>query len=113
MVRFWPTISNRATHRGGRPLIALADEKQLWVEAHLPANLADTGAGTKAEVVVGDVRVKAAVSQEAHTIDPVTRTRTVRLLMDNPEHRLHPGQFAEVFSASKRKSRCWRCPKAP
>ncbi|MCB2026614.1 MAG: efflux RND transporter periplasmic adaptor subunit [Ottowia sp.] len=82
----------------GAPLIALADEKQLWVEAHLPANLSLTlGAGTKAEVVVGDVRVKAAVSQEAHTIDPVTRTRTVRLLMDNPEHRLHPGQFAEVF----------------
>ena len=82
----------------GAPLIALADEKQLWVEAHLPANLSLTlGEGTKAEVVVGDVRVKAAVSQEAHTIDPVTRTRTVRLLMDNPEHRLHPGQFAEVF----------------
>jgi cobalt-zinc-cadmium efflux system membrane fusion protein len=82
----------------GAPLIALADEKQLWVEAHLPANLTLTlGAGTQAEVVTGDVRVMATVSQEAHTIDPVTRTRTVRLLMDNPEHRLHPGQFAEVF----------------
>lgn len=82
----------------GAPLIALADEKQLWVEAHLPADLTLTlGAGTQAEVVTGDVRVKARVSQEAHTIDPVTRTRTVRLLVDNPEHRLHPGQFAEVF----------------
>lgn len=82
----------------GAPLIALADEKQLWVEAHLPADLTLTlGAGTQAEVVTGDVRVKARVTQEAHTIDPVTRTRTVRLLVDNPEHRLHPGQFAEVF----------------
>ena len=43
------------------------------------------------------MRVKASVTQEAHTIDPVTRTRTVRLLVDNSEHRLHPGQFAEVF----------------
>lgn len=82
----------------GAPLIMLADEKQLWVEAHLPANLTLTlAAGTPAEVVTGDVRVKAKVTQEAHTIDPVTRTRTVRLLVDNPEHRLHPGQFAEVF----------------
>lgn len=82
----------------GAPLIILADEKQLWVEAHLPANLVLTlGAGTQAEVVTGDIRVMATVSQEAHTIDPVTRTRIVRLLLDNPEHRLHPGQFAEVF----------------
>lgn len=82
----------------GTPLISLADEKQLWVEAHLPANLAmSLGAGTQADVVAGDVRVKASVTQEAHTIDSVTRTRTVRLLVDNPEHRLHPGQFAEVF----------------
>ena len=82
----------------GAPLIALADEKQLWVEAHLPANLSlSLGAGTQADVVTGDVRVKASVTQEAHTIDPVTRTRTVRLLVDNSEHRLHPGQFAEVF----------------
>lgn len=82
----------------GAPLVALADEKQLWVEAHLPANLSlSLGAGTQADVVAGDVRVKASVTQEAHTIDPVTRTRTVRLLVDNSEHRLHPGQFAEVF----------------
>lgn len=82
----------------GAPLISLADEQQLWVEAHLPVNLTLTlGAGTQAEVVTGDVRVKASVTQEAHTIDPITRTRTVRLLVNNPEHRLHPGQFAEVF----------------
>ena len=82
----------------GAPLISLADEQQLWVEAHLPVNLTMTlGAGTQAEVVTGDVRVKASVTQEAHTIDPITRTRTVRLLVNNPEHRLHPGQFAEVF----------------
>ncbi|WP_301388237.1 efflux RND transporter periplasmic adaptor subunit [Thalassolituus sp. UBA2590] len=82
----------------GAPLIALADEKQLWVEAHLPADLSLTlGAGTRAEVVAGDVRVNAKVTQEAHTIDPISRTRTVRLLVNNPEHRLHPGQFAEVY----------------
>lgn len=82
----------------GAPLITLADEKQLWVQAHLPANISLTlGAGTQAEVMTGDVRIKATVTQEAHTIDPVTRTRIVRLLVNNPEHRLHSGQFAEVF----------------
>lgn len=82
----------------GGSLMTLADERQLWVEAHLSSKTSFTlGAGTQAEVVAGDVRVKATVTQEAHTIDPVTRTRTVRLLVDNAEHRLHPGQFAEVF----------------
>ncbi|MBA4742097.1 MAG: efflux RND transporter periplasmic adaptor subunit [Azoarcus sp.] len=82
----------------GAPLIMLADEKQLWVEAHLPADMTLTlGAGTLAEVRAGAARAEARVSQEAHTIDPITRTRTVRLLVDNLGHRLHPGQFAEVF----------------
>lgn len=81
----------------GGTLIALADEKQLWVEAHLPANLSINLQGIAADVVAGNVRAKASVTQEAHTIDPVTRTRTVRLLLDNLDHRLHPGQFAEVF----------------
>jgi len=82
----------------GAPLIGLANEQQLWVEAHLPANLSLVlGTGTQAEIVAGDTRMMASVTQEAHTIDPLTRTRTVRLLLNNPEHRLHPGQFAEVF----------------
>ncbi|GAA3966958.1 efflux RND transporter periplasmic adaptor subunit [Allohahella marinimesophila] len=82
----------------GAPMITLADEKELWVEAHLPADRSlALPEGTKAEVVTPNLRVPAVVSQEAHTIDPVTRTRTVRLLVDNQSHRLHPGQFAEVF----------------
>lgn len=82
----------------GAPLILLADEKQLWVEAHLSANLSlALKAGTPAQVVTGEVRTNAKATQQAHTIDPVTRTRTVRLLVDNLDHRLHPGQFAEVY----------------
>lgn len=82
----------------GSPLIKLANEKQLWVEAHLPADQSiSLPLGTLADIVAGDIRIQGKVSQEAHTINPVTRTRTVRLLVDNLEHRLHPGQFAEVF----------------
>ncbi len=82
----------------GQPLISLADEKQLWVEAQLPANMnLNLEKGAQAEVVIGMMHVKASVIQESHTIDSVTRTRTVRLLVNNPAHRLHPGQFAEVY----------------
>ena len=81
----------------GASLIGLAHERELWVEAHLPATLSlNLGVGVQAEVVTVNARVKALITQEAHTIDPITRTRTVRLLVDNPEHRFHPGQFAEV-----------------
>lgn len=82
----------------GAPLITLANEKLLWVEARLPANLAVTlNKGLQANIVVGDYHTQGSVSQEAHTIDPQTRTRVVRLVVENREHRLHPGQFAEVY----------------
>ena len=82
----------------GQPLVTLADESELWVEAHLSASsdiVLEKGA--EAEVrAAGRVGV-ATVSQEAHTIDPVTRTRIVRLELDNPEDRFHPGMFADVY----------------
>ena len=82
----------------GASLITLADEKKVWVEAHLPANLTlPLAASMEAIVVTGDIRLKAYVTQEAHTINPVTRTRTVRLEVDNTQHLLHPGQFSEVY----------------
>ena len=86
----------------GETLISLADEKQLWVEAHLPVNQVLTlSKGDKAEVVSGQVREDAVVSQESHIIDPLTRTRTVRLLVNNFMHRLHPGMFADVLFSFK------------
>jgi multidrug efflux pump subunit AcrA (membrane-fusion protein) len=38
----------------------------------------------------------ATVIQEAHTIDPKTRTRIVRLAVKNDDDRLHPGMFVNV-----------------
>jgi RND family efflux transporter MFP subunit len=82
----------------GEAIIHLADERRLWVEAHMPANRPLTiTEGTTAEVVAGGIRTSATVSQESHTIDPHTRTRTVRLLVDNASHRLHSGMYADVF----------------
>jgi RND family efflux transporter MFP subunit len=81
----------------GEALMELADEHELWVEARLAATARlELPAGSKAQVKVGGEFFPAVVTQEAHTIDPKTRTRVIRLLVNNDSHRLHPGQFADV-----------------
>ena len=88
----------------GQPLVTLANESELWVEAHLPANSDIVlKQGAEAEVRVAGRVTVATVSQEAHTIDAVTRTRIVRLELDNPEDRFHPGMFADVYFLFKTK----------
>ncbi len=82
----------------GEALITLADESQLWVEARLsPTPPLTLAAGNQAQVKVGKETFTAKVIQEAHTIDPQTRTRVVRLAINNAAHHLHPGLFAEVY----------------
>ncbi|MEE8060169.1 MAG: efflux RND transporter periplasmic adaptor subunit [Pseudomonadales bacterium] len=82
----------------GAVLMELADEQVLWVEARLaPTANITLPAGSTAQIKVGGETFMAKVTQEAHTIDPETRTRVVRLLVDNAAHRLHPGMFADVF----------------
>jgi cobalt-zinc-cadmium efflux system membrane fusion protein len=86
----------------GDGLIELADESQLWVDASFPANMhLAVKAGTKAQVQIGHDSVAAIVIQEAHIIDRQTRTRVVRLLIDNIDDHLHSGMFADVFFSFK------------
>ena len=81
----------------GYALIELADELELWVEARLsPSEQLELPHGAPAEVRVGGRLYPAMVAQEAHTIDPQTRTRIVRLSVRNDDHTLHPGLFADV-----------------
>ena len=81
----------------GDALMLLADEQELWVEARLaPSAQLQLPAGTQAQVGVGGDLFTARVTQEAHTIDPQTRTRVVRLQVNNDAHRLHPGLFTDV-----------------
>ena len=82
----------------GEALMVVADEHTLWIEARLPANTQlDLPVGTLAQVKVGDNYFTAKVTQEAHTIDLVTRTRIVRLEVENENHLLHSGMFADVY----------------
>ncbi|WP_416304948.1 efflux RND transporter periplasmic adaptor subunit [Neptunicella sp. SCSIO 80796] len=82
----------------GQALMILADESELWVEARLSP---DAGihlpTGSYARLEVGKRTFSSQVIQQAHTIDPLTRTRVVRLSVQNNDHQLHAGMFADVF----------------
>lgn len=81
----------------GDSIMKIAQEDKLWVEARVsPNKKINLPKGTKAMLSLGDERFEATVIQEAHTIDPVTRTRTIRLEVDNLSDRLHPGMFVDV-----------------
>jgi RND family efflux transporter MFP subunit len=86
----------------GDAIMVLADESELWVEARVsPNKQLSLPKGTQAVLEFGDESFVATVIQEAHTIDPKTRTRIVRLAVKNINDRLHPGMFVNVnFSFS-------------
>ncbi|MEM5553213.1 efflux RND transporter periplasmic adaptor subunit [Pseudoalteromonas neustonica] len=82
----------------GIELMLIADESLLWVEAQLSANqVIEIAKGAIAKVKVNQQSYPATVIQEAHTIDQVTRSRVVRLSVQNGQHVLHPGMFSDVY----------------
>lgn len=83
--------------KAGDSIMVLADEDVLWVEARVsPNKRLNLPIGTQATVELGSEHFAATVIQEAHAIDPITRTRIVRLSVDNLDDRLHPGMFVDV-----------------
>lgn len=81
----------------GEKIMILADENNLWVEARVsPNKQLNLPVGTLAKVEFSTVTYDARVIQEAHTIDPNTRTRIVRLSVDNKDDSLHAGMFVNV-----------------
>ncbi len=88
----------------GDAIMVLTDETELWLEARLAAtNQMALAKGTLAQVVLAgndseDIYT-AEVIQESHTIDAKTRTRVVRLKVNNDNHQLHPGLFVDVYFA--------------
>jgi len=88
----------------GQSIMVLTDEHELWVEARLAANNnMPLIKGTQAQVILSgatqdeQITYQAEVIQQAHTIDPKTRTRIVRLKVTNTNHQLHPGLFVDVY----------------
>jgi cobalt-zinc-cadmium efflux system membrane fusion protein len=81
----------------GDMIMLLADEQNLWVEARIsPNKKLNLPIGTLAKVELGGQVHDARVIQEAHTIDPITRTRIIRLSLSNEDDSLHSGMFVNV-----------------
>ncbi len=81
----------------GTPLFTLVDESSVWVEAQLPANQpAQIRKGSLIDLSIGDTPYQGSLLQLAHNLNERTRTRMVRIEVDNSAHQLHPGQFARV-----------------
>ncbi|WP_232824671.1 efflux RND transporter periplasmic adaptor subunit [Algibacillus agarilyticus] len=82
----------------GDTVMLLADEKQLWVEAKVSPNKPlELSVNSPAMVSFDGQEYRAKVIQEGHTIDPQTRTRIIRLSVDNSNHKLHSGMFVKVY----------------
>jgi len=81
----------------GDTVMLLADEKELWVEAKVsPNKKLKLSKNAPAIVVLEGQSYHAKVIQEAHTIDPITRTRIIRLSVENKDDSLHSGMFVNV-----------------
>lgn len=81
----------------GDPLFVLVDEGEVWVEAQVSPNQSlNVAPGTPVTLQIGGQKFIGDLKQVAHTIDEQTRTRMVRIAIQNDNHQLHPGQFAQV-----------------
>ena len=82
----------------GDLVMLLADEHDLWVEAKVsPNKKLDLSINSPAIVRFSGQSFPAKVIQEAHTIDPITRTRIIRLSVDNQKDSLHSGMFVKIY----------------
>ncbi len=80
----------------GRVLVEVVDESTVWVEARA-AELPDVQRDDAAVVVTDNgSRIAGRIVQRHHRLDEATRTRGLRIEVDNTDDALHPGQFVEV-----------------
>lgn len=81
----------------GDKIMVLSDERELWVEARFaPSVSMGIAKGMPAVVLYDSQQFSATVIQESHTIDPITRTKVIRLKVNNQSHQLHGGLFVDV-----------------
>ncbi len=88
------------------PLITLADLSQVWVIGDVyERDLSAVKPGTPVEVrmsAYAEEIWKGKIANVSDAIDPVTRTVKVRVVLDNPQHRLKPEMFASIRLAGQR-----------
>lgn len=82
----------------GRVLVDISDESVIWVEAKTMQNgLHELNKGDVARVSLDGINwMDGTVIQRHHILDEITRTRGIRIEVDNADDSLHSGQFVEV-----------------
>lgn len=78
----------------GRILLQIVNESSVWIDAKLPPNVTQPiTQNTPAKIVFGKNELMGRVIQVHHQLDEATRTRSIRIAVDNAQDLLHPGQF--------------------
>jgi membrane fusion protein, copper/silver efflux system len=92
----------------GMPLARIADLSHIWVLVDVPeAQAAWLATGRPAEArfdaLPGEV-FEGTIDELYPGVDPVTRTRRLRVTLDNPDWRIEPGMYADValFGGARR-----------
>jgi Cu(I)/Ag(I) efflux system membrane fusion protein len=83
----------------GMPMLRINGTRSVWVEAALPASASGIAAGTRVEVTADALpgeRFEGRVDALLPQLDATTRARRARIVIDNPDGWLAPGQFVQV-----------------
>ena len=83
----------------GKELFALAQTDKLRLSLGIPQIYAgEIKVSQEVNISISGVREKfqGKIEHIAGAIDPVTRSRQIEVVLDNPEHKLIPGAYAEV-----------------
>jgi len=97
----------------GQELIRITDESNLWVIANVaPVVSHEIQIGNSASVTFNGQVYPASVAQINHSLDDVTRTTGIRLLVENKNDALHPGLFVNTQIETSNHSQALAVPEA-
>jgi len=97
----------------GQELIRITDEASLWVVANVsPALAHDIKVGNSASVTFNARVFPAKVAQINHSLDEITRTTGIRLLVENKNDALHPGLFVNTQIETSNHTKALAVPEA-
>ena len=81
----------------GTPLFEINDEKTVWIESPLsPSQFEQAFLANRALIKSDTYQGEAQIVTAHEKLDPTTRHRKMRLVVSNPDHKLHAGQYVDV-----------------
>jgi len=97
----------------GQELIRITDESSLWVIANVAPVIAhEISLNNSASVQFNGNVFPAKVAQINHSLDEITRTTGIRLLVENKDDALHPGLFVNTQIETSNHAKALTVPEA-